>query len=183
MELLLKTTNESDPRISDKAKKELFPKDRHPQTANHYKDEWFFIDDKILQENIAYEMQYIEFLVKLYNDYNIYLTTESLLSKTIIMHIGSVVEAVIINVMRQWASKANMNIDRKTFDELVEMANDAGMLNGPMAYTFHDLRHFRNAIHLEGIPDREYLKYEPDKANEFLIALENFRLELSKYLK
>ena len=61
----------------------LFAKERHPHPASFYKDEWAFIEDKGVRENIAYQLQYLEFMIRLYNDYQFYLTTESLLCKDI----------------------------------------------------------------------------------------------------
>ena len=60
MDLLKKTLGSGDNRRADNAnKKELFSKERHPHTANFYKDEWGFIANIDLRENIAYQMQYL----------------------------------------------------------------------------------------------------------------------------
>ena len=61
--------NVKERRLDNLDKKELFLKSRHPQSASFYKDQWRFIKKKAVRENIAYQMQYIEFMVNLYNDY------------------------------------------------------------------------------------------------------------------
>lgn len=69
------------------------PKDRHPHTAKYHQDQWVFISDELLRENIAYQMQYLEFMTSLYNDYRIYLTIESLIFKSMLTAVACVAEA------------------------------------------------------------------------------------------
>jgi len=60
MELLKKSVSDKEDRRKDNSdKKALFEKDRHPHTAAFYKDQWAFIEDIGVRENIAYQMQYI----------------------------------------------------------------------------------------------------------------------------
>ena len=87
---LHKTTapGENNRKADNADKKALFAKDKHPHPAAYHKEQWAFISDIGLRENIAYQMQYLEFLVNLYNEYQIYLTVESLLCKDILGAVG-----------------------------------------------------------------------------------------------
>src|SRR3989338_4034843 len=115
MELLRKTIiNPADRRKDNSDKKELFLKDRHPHTANFYKDQWLFIEDVTVRENIAYQMQYLEFMVHLYNDYQIYLTIESLLCKDIIVTIGGIIEATLFDLIASARKRAGMGEGERT---------------------------------------------------------------------
>ena len=89
MELLVKNIEDKeDPRKDNSDKKTLFDSERSPKAANEHKDKWSFIKNKAIRENIAYQMQYLEFQIHLYNDYQIYLTIESLIFKNIMAVIG-----------------------------------------------------------------------------------------------
>ena len=75
MELLHKTIVDPDDRRHDNGdKKALFEKEQHPHTAAFHREQWAFIADETIKENIAYQMKYLEFLTRLYNEYQIYLT-------------------------------------------------------------------------------------------------------------
>ena len=76
MNLLHKTTapGENNRKADNSDRKELFAKDKRPHPAAYHKEQWAFISDISLRENIAYQMQYLEFSVNLYNEYQIYLT-------------------------------------------------------------------------------------------------------------
>ena len=181
MELLKQTQiNKKTLRPEGSRKKDLFPKERHPHLAKYYKEQWSFIADLHARDNISYQMQYIEFLTSLYNDYDLYLTAESLLAKTMMIEIASVVEAAIKDIMAQWAKKANINISSKIFDELIDMARDSNMIDDNMQKLFHELRIMRNAVHLTGIQARECYLYKIEAVNEYLKALDKFRLETSR---
>src|SRR5665213_1912982 len=109
MELLNKRSGGSDNKREDNAdKKELFSKERHPHPAKYHKEEWAFIQDVSLRENVAYQMQYLEFMVALYNDYQIYLTIESLLCKDILATIGGIVEAALFDLIQTAQLKAGL---------------------------------------------------------------------------
>lgn len=178
MELLRKTIIDSaDKRQDNSDKKELFLKDRHPHTANSYKDAWSFIEDKIVRENIAYQMQYLEFMVHLYNDYQIYLTIESLLCKDIIVTIGGIIEAALFDLISTARKKAGMaESDRTDFTVLLGQAyHDYGLIDKDMWHFCHELRKVRNLVHLKAADFQEHQAYTVDHANDCLNKLEEFR--------
>ena len=178
MELLRKTIRDKDDKRNDNSdKKELFTKERHPHPASFYKEEWSFIEDESVRENIAYQMQYLEFMVCLYNDYQIYLTLESLLCKDIIVTVGGVVEAALLSLIQQGREKAGMHEELRTdFTSLLGQGyHEYGLLTEDLWHFFHNLRKTRNNVHLAAADFKEYAGYTIEEANEAIMKLEEFR--------
>ncbi|MDP2598864.1 MAG: hypothetical protein Q8P49_03485 [Candidatus Liptonbacteria bacterium] len=181
MELLRKTARDSaDPRKDNSDKKELFTKKRHPQTAVSYKDQWSLIEDKTLRENIAYQMQYLEFMVYLYNDYQVYLTIESLLCKDIVVTVGGVIEAALFDLIQSRRKKMGLEMDGRTdFTVLLGAAyHEYGLLNRDLWHFCHELRKVRNNVHLKAADFQEHTAYTVEQANECIKKLEEFRVAL-----
>jgi|SRR3989338_6338773 len=183
MELLRKTIIDSADRRKDNSdKKELFLKERHPHPANFYKDQWAFIEDKTVRENIAYQMQYLEFMVHLYNDYQMYLTIESLLCKDIIVTVGGIIEAALFDLISSARKKAGMDMGERTdFTVLLGQAyNEYGFLTKDLWHFCHELRKVRNLVHLKAADFQEHQAYTVEQANDCLNKLEEFRLNINK---
>jgi len=182
MELLRKTiTDQNDHRHDNADKKPLFTKEHHPNTAAFHKEQWLFIEDVAIRENIAYQMQYLEFLVYLYNNYQIYLTLESLLCKDIIVTVGGVVEAALLSLIQQGREKAGMHEELRTdFTSLLGQGyHEYGLLTEDLWHFFHNLRKTRNNVHLAAADFKEYAGYTIGQANECIQKLEEFRIALT----
>ncbi len=176
MELLKKTIIKENRHEDNADKKSLFEKSRHPKSANLHKDDWSFIKETRARENIAYQMQYLEFLIYLYNDYQIYLTIESLLCKNMMVIIAGVVESALFDLANQSCEKANLEFDTTTNPiKLIQEAFDLGIIDKEMKDSFHNLRRIRNLIHLEGIGYQEHDAYTIEEVNNYLEILEKFR--------
>ncbi|HVV38973.1 MAG TPA: hypothetical protein VHD31_01475 [Candidatus Paceibacterota bacterium] len=178
MDLLKKTGTHSDNRRNDNAdKKQLFPKEKHPHTASYHKEQWAFISDTGLRENIAYQMQYLEFLINLYNDYQLYLTLESLLCKDILATVGGVVEAALFDMLQDAKTKAGMPMGTRTdFTALLgEAYHSFNFIDKDMWHYFHELRKVRNYVHLKAADFQEHTAYTVEEANEAIKKLEQFR--------
>ena len=179
MELLIKkVTHPDEPRQDNSDKLPVFEKSDHPKTANEYKDEWAFINDDKLRFNIAYALQYLEWQVKLYNRYRMYLTVEANHLKGIILNIASIMEAATTYVVTELSKKSGSAGGLRTFSEHVRFAADKGLITPAISRTINELRRVRNNVHLYGIIEREYELYNVDKVNEYLRALEDFRTHL-----
>jgi hypothetical protein len=172
-----------DRRLDNLNKKELFTKDRHPQSANYYKNEWSFIKKKGARENISYQLQYLEFMVNLYNDYRFYLTIESLLCKSLMVSIASVIEAALTAILEEGYKPitAGTNLDRN-FKSMLELAYAKGLINRNTKYKLQGLRRIRNSIHLSSIDYQEHAAYNPEDVNKHLDLLDSFREELRESL-
>ncbi|MDP1688567.1 MAG: hypothetical protein Q8L47_00315 [bacterium] len=183
MELLKKSTqNQTDKRKDNSDKNELYAKDRHPYPATFYKDYWNFVSDKMVRENIAYQMQYLEFMVHLYNDYQIYLTIESLLCKDIIVTTGGIIEAALFDLISSAKKKAGVEMgDRTDFTALLGLAyHEYKFIDESMWHFCHELRKARNLVHLKAADFQEHTAYTPEQANDCINKLEEFRMKLVK---
>jgi len=178
MELLRKATSDpADKRKDNADKKPLFPKERHPHTAAYHKEQWAFVADTSLRENIAYQMQYLEFMVNLYNDYQLYLTLESLLCKDILATVGGVVEAALFDQIYGSKTKADLPAGARTdFVALLGEAYHArALIDKDLWHYFHELRKVRNYVHLKAADFQEHTAYTIEEANEAIKKLEEFR--------
>ena len=183
MELLNKQADGSDDKRKDNAsKKELFAKERHPHPAKYHKEEWAFIHEVSLRENIAYQMQYLEFMVTLYNEYQIYLTIESLLCKDILATIGGIVEAALFDLIQTARLKAGLAMsDRMDFTALLGDAyHQFHLIDRDTWDYFHKLRIVRNFVHLTAADFQEHTAYTCEETNEALKRLDMFRKSFVK---
>lgn len=177
LQLIKSTADEENPRNDNSDKKVLFNKDQHIGTADSYKNEWNFIENETVRDNIAYQMQYVEFTVRLYNEYQIYLTVESLLCKQILVVVAGVIESALFDVVENARRRAHILVDdRIDFLRLINEAYDMGVLNRDMKDAFHNLRKLRNKIHISSLTDPEYSAYSVDDVNPYLETLELFRV-------
>jgi hypothetical protein len=178
MDLLRKTASDpADKRRDNADKKPLFPKERHPHPANYHKEQWRFVSSVALRENIAYQLQYLEFLVNLYNEYQIYLTLESLLFKDILATVGGVVEAALFDMIHGDKAKAELGPGVRT--DFVALLGEAyhgrGLIDKETWHYFHELRKVRNYVHLKAADFQEHAAYTVGEANEAIQRLEQFR--------
>jgi hypothetical protein len=176
MELLTKTINTSGDLRQDNAdKKPLFTDGSKPRPASEHKELWAFITDQQIRENIAYQMQYLEFQVRLYNDYQIYLTVESLLCKNIIVTIGGIIEAALYALMTKHADGSGYVFDEKTpYFKRIDEAYDMQIIDRELKDILHNLRKMRNLVHLNTLDFREYQAYDIEETNEYITALHRF---------
>ncbi len=176
--------NAQERRLDNLSKKELFEKSRHPQPASYYKDQWGFIKKKAARENIAYQMQYLEFMVNLYNDYQIYLTIESLLCKHLMVSIAGIIEAALAATLEEGYEGIGKSLNQdRNFQSLINLAYASGLIGNGMKRKLQGLRRMRNAIHISSLEYQEHAAYEVEDVNRYLDLLEEFRLELEKVLK
>ncbi len=179
MNLLHKTTapGENNRKADNADKKTLFEKEKRPHPAAHHKEQWAFISDVSLRENIAYQMQYLEFSVNLYNEYQIYLTIESLLCKDILTAVGGIVEAALFDIIYTAKTKAGLPMGTRT--DFVALLGEAyhsfKLLDRDTWSYFHELRKVRNYVHLKAADFQEHTAYTVEEANEALTMLEQFR--------
>jgi len=185
MEILKKNIeNKEDPRQDNSDKPQLFSKERRPRTANEHKDEWSFINDTAIRENIAYQMQYLEFQIHLYNDYQIYLTIESLMCKNIMTIIGGVIESALNNLVSSHIKDGGYLFDdRITFLQLIDDSHKFEIINNSLRDDFHELRKKRNLLHLSSISYKEHSAYTIEEANYYINTLNNFTSLMNRSTK
>lgn len=178
MQLLNKTvTDKTDKKKDNADKTALFAKEHHPQLATSHMKEWAFIADESLRENIAYQMQYLEFMIALYNNYQVYLTIESLLCKDILATIGGVVEAALFDMLQTARLKGGLSASTRTdFTALLgEAYHSFKLIDRDTWHYFHELRKVRNFVHLTAADFQEHTAYTIEETNEAITQLEKFR--------
>lgn len=182
MELLVKKVVGPNRKEDNADKRPLFAKERHPHRAAQLREQWAFVADPVLRENISYQLQYLEFLVNLYNDYQIYLTVESLLCKDILSTVASIVEAALFDAIASAKAAAGMPMSERT--EFVALLGEAyrsfGLLDKDMWNYLHELRKVRNYVHLRAADFQEHTAYTVEEANEAIERLEQFRQSLAR---
>ncbi len=142
-----------------------------------------FIEDTTIRENIAYQMQYLEFMIHLYNDYQIYLTIESLLCKDIIVTVGGIIEAALFELISSAKKKAGIEMgDRTDFTALLgEAYHSFEFIDRDMWHFCHELRKTRNLVHLKAADFQEHQAYTVEEANDCLNRLEEFRKSIKSH--
>jgi hypothetical protein len=183
MELLQKKVKFDEEKKQDNCdKKILLPKDRHPQNADHYKEEWSFIEYAPARENIAYHLQYLEYMVHLYNDYQMYLTIESLHCKNMLIAIAGIMESALFDLLLQLsAKKSGVSFEEK--EDFIYLINEGfrhGLLDGSMKNQLHELRKVRNFVHITSLEHKEYEAYTIEQVNNYLVLLDNFRERIKR---
>ena len=183
MELLKKTIEHDEEKREDNSdKKKLFSKNHHPRKAVEYKEDWLFIKDDKLRDNIAYQLQYLEFTVYLYNDYQIYLTIESLHCKNIIVTIASIIESALYDLIEQASQKIDYNMEeRRDFAFLIKLAYEMDYIDKDIKNDIHELRKMRNRMHMSGTGFQEYNAYTVEHANYYIGVLDRFRKMMNNF--
>lgn len=176
MELLRKEQNNSDdPRQDNADKKKLFPDDRRPRTAAEHREQWSFIADTGIRENISYQMQYLECQVYVYNDYQMYLTLESLHFKNIMTILSGLIECALFTLVAQAAEAGQYHFDERTpFIKLIDQAYDLEIIDRDLRNYFHALRKMRNLVHISSVDFREFEAYDIEVTNRYIEALNRF---------
>jgi HEPN domain-containing protein len=157
--------------------------------AGDWREEWEFIDDDdnddddVLRRNISYHLQYLDFLIRLYNHFYIYATIESLLCKNILVNTNSIIEASLEYTVKK-ASNNPESIERIKYLDLINIAaREYQIISSDMANLLHWLRKQRNLQHFQSGENRELDNYSIDDANKAIKLLESYRKQLKKYYK
>jgi len=183
MELLKKIIKHKEEKKDDNSdKKELLAEGRHPRSARQHREEWSFIDYEPARDNISYQLQYLEYMVNLYNDYKMYLTVESLHCKNMLITLASIMECALFDLLYQISQKKNgVGIDvREDFLSLIDLGFRHGLLDGNMKYLLHELRKVRNFVHISSLEHKEYEAYTVDQVNLYLVLLNNFQKRVAE---
>lgn len=124
----------------------------------------------------------MEFLVRLYNEYRVYLTLESLLCKDILVTVGGIIEAALFQMIAQARAKQGRDMGpRSDFTILLGIAHhELKLIDKEMWHFCHELRKTRNKVHLKSADFQEHTGYTAQQANEAITRLEEFRVSLAK---
>ena len=145
-------------------------------------NKWDFVSDPKIQRNIGYQLQYLDFLVSLYNSYNIYLTIESLLIKNINVNINLIIEAVLYYCVKYLDGEKVQegNQEEYSYSVLIGKAyHEHNLISKNLWHTLHELRKQGNSRHFQNEDEFELEKYVIKNGNDAIDILEEFREEIS----
>jgi hypothetical protein len=186
MELLKKTIKHLEEKKMDNSdKKELLATGKHPKSAKYYQEEWSFIEFVPARKNISYQLQYLEYMINLYNGYKMYLTIESLHCKNIMIAIASVMECALYDLLYQIARKRSDVgfYEKEDFLSMIDLGFQGGLLDNQMKNLLHELRKIRNFVHISSLEHKEYEAYNIEQANIYIALLDNFKNRVKKKIK
>ena len=158
--------------------------DIHLDFASKHRDDWEFIEDEMLIRNISYHLQYLDFLIQMYNTYSITLTIESLVCKNVVIEINLIIEAVL-SFSVKFAEKIKRvppSDDRISYNKLIGKAyHEHQIISKNLWHTLHEFRKQGNYRHIQTEDVWELEKYKIENANDAINILEKVREELSYY--
>ncbi len=160
----------------------------HLHLADFYKEELFFIKEGLKRDNIAYHLQYLEFNVYLYNNYDITYNIESLLCKNMLLTLAMIFEAILSDLLREKINTYNEvnNIDYRlrnrefTFEKLIGHGFRLDLIDLKSREKLEQLRRIRKNIHPNVPSEREYQAYSIEDVNRFINELNLFMEKLKK---
>lgn len=158
--------------------------DIHLDFASNHRDDGEFIEDEMLIRNISYHLQYLDFLIQMYNSYSITLTIESLICKNIIIEINLLIEAVLSFSVRyaEDIKKIPHSKDKISYSELIGKAyHEHQIISKDLWHTLHEFRKQGNYRHIQSEEVWELDKYKIENANDAIDILEEVREELLYY--
>jgi hypothetical protein len=160
--------------------------DRYLTPASYWRSQWKFITEETIQRNIAYQIQYLDFLITLYNSYNIYATIESLITKNIIVNVNLIIEAVLSYSVEYLENLKEKKEEKEVLEEfdsynvLIGKAyHEHKLISKDLWHTLHELRKQGNSRHFQSEEEWELNKYKIENANDAIDILEEVREELS----
>jgi hypothetical protein len=139
-----------------------------------FRNAWDFISDPLDRDNVSYNHQYLNWLLYIYMEgpNKIYGSIESLHFKTIIVTIGSIIEAALHSILSNKISKKKLK--QLDFDGLINEAVSLNIINDSLAKELHKLRIDRNKIHFRKSKGSEYWNYNLPTAKKYLKIIDDF---------
>ncbi len=144
------------------------------RTCAHHRGKYAFLNDKVLQSNIAYAKMTTDIFRWLLNRTDISLTAKEMLIKQGISIIGAVAESVVKTVLAGRPGGGN----KQNFKKRVETLFSTGTITQELKTELEWLWNTRNDVHLMLLDEREYNKYNITHYNRAVRALTGLRVSL-----
>ena len=131
----------------------------YPQEIPVYQNAFIINDNRVLSKNLAYNMQYIEFLEKEFLELDISSALTKMLIKSYAITAGAIVESLLVNISltKQWTSKT---LDFAPLINLVKKKCDLNKADESVMSTIERLKDLRNRIHLKQRKEVEYFDHD-----------------------
>jgi hypothetical protein len=157
---------------------------RPPRKASRYKRNFQFLHSATHRYNAAYHLQFIEYCWQV--NRGLTRTTRSLMNRTIIMELASIVEVVLhdalsgLRMSGQGVAERPFPVaDHLTLEKLIELAAYCELIEGPLAGQLRELNAGRNAIHFKRFHKLRVLEYDYYKDEMVQKAVETFETFLA----
>ena len=144
------------------------------RTCAHHRSKYAFLNDKVLQSNIAYAKMTTDIFRWMLNRTDISLTAKEMLIKQGISLIGVVAESVVKVVLAGQPGGGN----KQNFKKRVETLFNTGRITKEIKVELEWLWDTRNDVHLMLLDEREYNKYNLAHYNRAVRALTSLRISL-----
>lgn len=144
------------------------------RTCAHHRSKYAFLNDKVLQRNIAYAKMTTDLFRWMLNRTDISLTAREMLIKQGISIVGIVAESVVKVVLAGIPGGGN----KQNFKKRVETLFNSGQITAQTKTELEWLWDTRNDVHLMLLDEPEYKKYDMAQYNRAVRALQNLRVSL-----
>lgn len=144
------------------------------RTCAHHRSKYGFLNDKVLQRNIAYAKMTTDLFRWMLNRTDISLTAREMLIKQGISIVGIVAESVVKVVLAGKPGGGN----KQNFKKRVETLFNSGQITAQTKTELEWLWDTRNDVHLMLLDEPEYKKYDMAQYNRAVRALQNLRVSL-----
>lgn len=173
MDLLKKTKKGKE--VDGIEKPPMFPVGTYLEDVIGYRMMWDAVTDQNLVYNLGYRMQYLDYLIKMYNTYDIDLAAGSLHIQNIRATIASIIDSVLYNMVESACNSANYNFDRdREFRLLIVDACEFEIIDEDMQQELQSLRIDADKSRFATLAYRELDAYTVDDANKAIDILNRF---------
>jgi len=153
--------------------------------AEFWRNHWSFIKNETILRNISYQIQYLEFLINLWNKYVIYGSIQTSLCKNIVINTTHIIEAAlsysIEEVYKQKYTKEERILPTRLFEMIGIAHKELHIISEALWHELHELRKESNKKHIQKENKWELEMYDIKNTNIALELLEKVRKELSDH--
>lgn len=144
------------------------------RSCAHHRAKYSFLDDKVLQSNIAYAKMTTDIFRWMLNRTDISLTAKEMLIKQGISIVGAVAEAIVKTILAGQPGGGN----KQNFKKRIELLCNTGRIKPDVHQELIWLWDTRNDVHLMLLDKPEFNKYNIGHYNRAVRALINLRVSL-----
>ncbi|MBM4240070.1 MAG: hypothetical protein FJ150_00055 [Euryarchaeota archaeon] len=146
------------------------------RTANDFRNELNFIENKVFKTNLAYHLMLTDFYSWFLNRFNIKLTAKEMIIKEGICLYGNICGSIAEYFGKKILDRKDRVGVKKSLTELVNLKIIDNDLKKEIRYLWGQ----RNKEHLLSLKVTEYNVYSIDKYNKAVLTWQNFRNALKK---
>ena len=167
----------------------------YPQSVSDYKKVFKIENNEALLKNIAYNMQYLEFLEKELEELDPSTVLKRMLTKTYVITSASIIEGLFLNLVQTKGWNESKKIRFVKLIDILDEKCKENNVDTSITATIHQVRELRNRIHLQkteddSISDHDYNAFTEDVKQEtqellyrILISPEISNVSIFNFLK